>query len=385
MGRESAATAGSKHILHLFSTFGPGGAELRVISFILRAGARFQHTIAAMNGDLRAAGRLGSVPQARILPGAVRRNRLMAPWHVRNLVRRLRPDLVVTYNWGSVDGLLGALLARVCEVIHTEDGFGADEAAGLKWRRVMARRLLLRKAWRTVVPSRLLERIALEQYRLTRSKVEFIPNGIDVERFRPNADRSARTELGIPQEDLVFGTVCNLRGEKNLGMMIRAFAAAGLEQSRLVIAGDGPKRMEWEAVAREAGCAGRVVFAGATADPAPYYAAMDVFLMSSVTEQMPTVLLEAMSCGLPALCTDVGDSAAILESCEAVEIVPSRDASAYARSLRILASEPELRARLGEKNRRLCLEKYSLDRMTGRYIDLYCDACRVRDKPPVKE
>ena len=105
-----------------------------------------------------------------------------------------------------------------------------------------------------------------------------------------------------------------LAPEKNLGLLLRAVAASGIAGVRVVLAGGGTCRAEWEALAADLGLGSRVIFPGFLADPASCYGAFDLFAMSSDTEQMPLALLEAMAAGLPAICTDVGDSAEILGS-----------------------------------------------------------------------
>jgi glycosyltransferase involved in cell wall biosynthesis len=105
-----------------------------------------------------------------------------------------------------------------------------------------------------------------------------------------------------------------------------------------------------------------------------YYQAFDVFVMSSVTEQMPMALLEAMACGLPAVCTDVGDTAQMLDTAAAPSLVPSSNLEAYTEALRAAAARPDWRMLAGTSNRARCVEHYSLDRMVQEYSALYRSA-----------
>jgi glycosyltransferase involved in cell wall biosynthesis len=240
---------------------------------------------------------------------------------------------------------------------------------------------VLRGAYSLVVPSQTLQRIALEQYRLPAAKVRLIVNGVDTGRFYPGGNAPLRRELGIPAGGVVFGTVGRLRGEKNLGLLLRAFARLRPIDSWLVIIGEGECGARWQTEAHSLGIAHRVVFAGSHPDPAPFYRLFDVFVMSSSTEQMPLSLLEAMSAGLPALCTNVGDSAAMLDAGTAPEIVPPGSVEDYANALHAFAGDSELRRRLGEKNRRLCLDRYSNQQMISRWLRLYREAAgRVSSK-----
>jgi len=286
------------------------------------------------------------------------------------------PDLLITYNWGATEALMAVLSLRL-PAIHTEDGFGVDEKQRLKRRRVLVRRVLLRRAFAVVVPSNALRQIATTKYRLPESKVRFIVNGVDLDRFRPEGSRSLREQLRAPDDMVVFGTVGWLRPEKGLDALIRLFAQADIPNTKLVIVGDGPCRAKLEELVQHLQLTERVCFVGATDDPAPYLHALDVFVMSSRTEQTPISLLEAMACGLPAICTDVGDSALLLGTNQHPMVVPPDQPMPYIKALKELAASAELRKQSGEENRLRCEQNYSYSRMLESYRELYSDALRT--------
>jgi len=352
-------------ILHVSWGFGTGGAEVRLARLANAFGRRYEHWLAPLSGEL-------SITR-RFAPGvawrAVQAPQPASAAAFARLIRRLRPALVQTYNWGAIDAAAGAVLARA-PLLHTEDGFGADEADGPKARRVWARRLVLPFARRVAVPSETLEQIALNLYRLPRRKVVRIPNGVDTSVFFPGRNDALRAELGIGPEEFVAGTVGHLRPEKNLAFLLRAFAAAQIPASRLVICGRGAEEGPLGELARELGLGGRVLFAGEV-DPAPWYRMFDLFVMSSLTEQMPLALLEAMATGLPALCTDAGDTAAMLASPDLPAIVPRGDFGGYVRALREWASNPSLRQAAGARHRARCEREFSLEKMVERWAALY--------------
>ncbi len=114
---------------------------------------------------------------------------------------------MLTSNWGSIEWAM-ANIGAVTRHIHLEGGFGSDEIASQRRRRILARRVFLRR--RTiVVPSRTLQRIATENWRLDPESVRYIPNGIDLARF------ATRGRPRGPADELVLGTVAALRPEKN--------------------------------------------------------------------------------------------------------------------------------------------------------------------------
>jgi glycosyltransferase involved in cell wall biosynthesis len=368
------STPGRPHLLHVFPTFAVGGAQARTVGIINALGDEFQHSILALDDRWDAAQRIDPRFGVHLLQPPQTKNPLRRPIALRRILVRSAPDLLVTYNWGATEALLAAWSGLHLPAIHNEDGFGADEAHGLKRRRVLARRVLLRPAFATVVPSQTLRRIATEEYRLPESKVRFIVNGVDLSRFHSTGDRSLRTRLPADEDAVVFGTVAQLRREKGLDALIRAFAGADIPNAKLVIVGDGPCRGELEELVRCLQLTERVCFPGSTDDPVPYLRALDVFVMASRTEQTPISLLEAMACGLPAVCTDVGDTALLLGTKDRPVLVPLDQPKAYADALRQLARSAELRRELGTRNRLRCEQNYSFSRMLDAYRKLYCDA-----------
>ncbi|MBV8843540.1 MAG: glycosyltransferase [Bryobacterales bacterium] len=364
-------------LLHVFPGFGPGGTQLRMVSIINAMGARFAHRIIALDGVLEAAKAISGSVDATVegLP------KTTGPLAFRALVAGWRPAAVLTYNWGALEGTLGARLAGV-PVIHSECGFGTDEAQSLKRRRVWMRRLVLNNIYRTVVTSKTMLNIARREFKLLRHKVQLIPTGVDVEHYRPRNGPAAR-------EGVVFGYLGGLRPEKNLMLLIRSFSKAAVPNSKLILAGEGPCRAELTALVSELGIAGRVEFAGHQADPAAFLRRLDVFAMSSVTEQVSNAQLEAMASGLPVICTDVGDSRELLGESAPGCVAPSNDEPAYTQALRQIGKDPNRRSMLGAANRERTVRCYSKERMVEEYRTLIEGAIvankRVRAAQPDEE
>ncbi len=372
------------HLLHVFPSFETGGAQVRTVILMNALGAAYRHTVAAMNGDYSAGQRLDAGVEYKTLEPPPISGTLAWARHFARLLRDLRPHLLLTYNWGSIEAVMGSILAPVCPVVHVEDGFGPDEASGLKARRVWTRRAVLRRVSTMAVPSRTLERIALGQYWLPRHKVEFIPNGVDTARFFPRSNPEFRAAMGLPEDAFVVGTVGRLRPEKDLVTLVQRFKAAGIPDSRLVFVGDGPSRPEIESSARVQGITSQCVFAGELFDTSACYGAFDLFAMTSITEQMPIGLLEAMSAGLPVLCTAAGDTAEILEGSPGPQVLPGPDPAQYQEVLRSLAADPDLRQRNGAWNRERVISNYSLDAMVRRWDHLYRQAAHM-ELPPASQ
>ena len=364
------------HLCHVFSTFEPGGTEVRTTEVIRRLPATFEHSILAMDGRYGCRRR---VPEERVrewLDGFPTRGRLAALRIAAQLLDR-RPDLVLTYNWGAIETVAALGMRGFRAVLHHEESFGADELTSQKRRRVWFRRAVLRLGRGVVVPSRTMQRIARETWRLPARLVHFVPNAVDTDRFAPGDRRAARAALDLPQDAQVVGSVGHLRPEKTYGMLVETFASLrGVGQAWLLLVGGGNERPALEALAAECGVRERIRFTGVLDDPLPAYRVMDVFALSSATEQMPLAVLEAMAVGLPVLATAVGDVAAMVSDANRPWVLPADDCAGYRAGLGALLADAGLRRRIGDANRAHCVKTTSIVAMVEAYRRLYEAAAR---------
>ena len=328
--------------------------------------------VVALDGDTSCRERLDPALDISFPTVDAPKNAMLAnAWRFRSLLRRWRPDVLVTGNWGAIEFAM-ANLPPLTRHLHVVDGFGPEERETQIGRRVLIRRLVLGRG-KVIVPSRNLERIATEVWKLPARVVKYVPNGIDLARFSSGPGMLSRDHEGPP----VIGTVAALREEKNLGRLIRAFASAvrdgpasmapGSRDSmapgrlrsvvpgsdlpgRLVIVGDGPERASLTSLAAELGVSELITFAGHRDDTPALYASFDLFALTSDTEQMPLSVIEAMASGLPVVSTDVGDVRAMLAP-ENAAYVGAREDAVIARSLAALLANPHDRARIGAANR----------------------------------
>jgi glycosyltransferase involved in cell wall biosynthesis len=367
------------HLCHVFPAFGNGGPEVRTAIVINATADRFRHTILSISGDISGGHRIHAkdsvvdrVPRASGWGGY--------PRVLARTLRTLRPDLLMTYGWGGIDAIVVGRLCGVVRVIHGEDGFLPDEAQSQKPHRLFARQLALRTVSRVIVPSRTLVDIADRLWRLPPRKTCYVPNGVDASRFSPaTADErsAARGRFGFQDSDMVIGTVGHLRPEKNYVRLVDAFAKLpGDIRPKLLIVGDGDLRSALDRQISSLGLSDHVVFAGIVADPVECYRAMDLFALSSDTEQMPLVVLEAMGAGLAVLSTDVGDVREMVSEGNRPYITPLSDADAFVRGLMVLTQNAQARTSLGQMNRSRCVTLYDLQRMVDRYRTLYWDVLR---------
>lgn len=367
-------------ILHLHSGFNLGGKEARAVRLMNHWGESAHHTVisadheamgarAAIAADVPCAFPMDAAPSLNGLPGLRR---------YRQWARYMRDfDLVLTYNWGSMDGVMAHRMfspfMTLPPLIHHEDGFNEDEAERLNPKRNLFRQAALARAHALVVPSRVLEDIALGAWAQPRRRVARIPNGIDVAAY----DKPTRADAipGLAREEGVatIGTLAGLRAVKNLPRLVRAVAPLG-DKVRLVIVGDGPERDAIAAQARALGFESRLALPGFMANPAHFMGLFDMFALSSDSEQFPISLVEAMAAGLPVVATDVGDVRNMVAEANLPFIVPVHDEAGFSAALARMAGDAGLRATLGAVNQQRAQANYQEADMLARYSALYSDA-----------
>jgi glycosyltransferase involved in cell wall biosynthesis len=247
---------------------------------------------------------------------------------------------------------------------------------------VAARNLWLRDADAFVAMSRAIEREMLDA-RLPREKVFYLPHGVDTRRFRapgPGERAALRGQLGLPQDALVVAWTGRLLRGKGLETLLDAFAVVAADDDRpmLLLVGSGEGQAlsveaDVRARAAEGPLAGRVVFAGAADDVAPWLRAADVFAFPSEYEALGLSLLEAAASGLACAGARTGGIVDILRDGENGLLFPPRDAAGLAAALRALVGDAGLRDRLGREARRSVEKGFDEETSAERYRALFSE------------
>ena len=368
-------------VAHLRATQGPGGGPDKTI---VLATARHDRT------------------RARVTAFFLSRHRDPLPG-VAHLARETGVKPVILADHGPLDvSLLWRIRRELdrcrCRILHTHDfksdvvGWGvARTIPGLQlvatahgWSRpVDAKhrlyqgldRWVLRRFPRVLTVS---EDTASRLVRagIRRSRVTVIPNGVDVEQWKPVG--KAPRPAGFPSEGSVVGVVGRLSLDKDVETVIDALArlVGSFPGTTLVVVGEGPRRAALEKRAREAGMQERVRFLGYRADMREIYAALDLFVQSSRTEGMPNTILEAMAMGRPVVATAVGGVPEMIRDGQDGLLFPVGDAETLAARLKALLEDAELRRRLGEQARRRVEERFSFAARLRRLEDLYEEMAR---------
>lgn len=364
-------------ILHCHSTFSLGGKEARAVRLMNVFGDAAEHVI--LSAVPEALGARDAIdPGIRVsFPGdaAPALHGKPSPARYDRLSRYMQQfDLVLTYNWGSMDAVgarrMFAGVRRLPRLIHHEDGFNVSESARLDGKRNLFRRLMLPTAQRLVVPSQRLEDVARTVWKQPAKRVVRIPNGIDISRYAEAPEEGSIPGFVRAPGDVVVGTLAGLRGVKNLPRLVRAVAAQP-SNVKLVIVGEGPERNTILAEAARLGIAERVLLPGFLAEPHRYVGHFDIFALSSDSEQFPISLIEAMAAGLPVVSTDVGDVRAMVAPENQPLIVSVGDEAGFANALSKLVSDHALQRQIGAANLMVAHKVYGETAMIAAYRKLY--------------
>ena len=359
-------------LLHLHSSFSLGGKEARAVRLMNLMGSRASHTIlSAVPDALGARDAIAPDIDVAFPADAPPLHGKPGPARYRDLARYMqRFDLVLSYNWGSMDGVMAhrlfAPFRDLPPLIHHEDGFNEDESVRRNWKRNAFRRLALPTAEALVVPSALLQRIAADEWG-ARRRTQMIRNGIDVAAYA-GAPTAAIPGLERREGEVIVGTVAGLRKVKDLPRLVRAVALLPAH-IRLVIVGEGPERGEILSEAAACGMADRLVMPGFMAEPSRWIGHFDLLALSSQSEQQPIAVIEAMAAGLPVVSPDVGDVAAMVAPDNRRFIVA--DEGGFRAALTDMVGDSGLRARIGAANRRAAAERFDESTMVAAYENLY--------------
>lgn len=370
-----------RHLLHVMPTFAPGGVQIRVAYLINHMPlvdpgfAAARHTIIAMDGNFSAESRLAPGHRVELRKPPAAGGLLERIRAYRSEIRRLKPDLMLTYQWGAIEWALANRFSPLCPQVHLESGFGAEEADRQLSRRVWMRRLALGHVRGMVVPSTTLAAIAARDWWVDEDKILYIPNGVDCEKYACAPVEGAVPGFVKQPGEKIVGTLTPLRPEKNLSRLIRAFAAVvadpAVGPARLLILGEGMERPRLEALARELHVADRVLLPGHVDAPEAALGWFDLYAISSDTEQMPNAVNQAMAAGKAVVGLDVGDVKVILSPENKPYVVPKGDDAAFAGAMKTLLLDDDGRAAIGLANAAHVRANYTLKGMVEAYVPVW--------------
>lgn len=303
-------------------------------------------------------------------------------WHVPRVLRELKyalrtqqPALLQTFLWHA--NLLGAIAGRRAGIPHIVTGIRVAE------RRRNLHGWFARKTAhlvdRHVCVSHGVAEFSAQKFGLARDRLVVISNGIDIARYP--VEPVPHAALGLADSRRAVTFVGRLDGQKRVDWLLKRFAqiAPALPEHDLLIAGRGPERERLEQLAQQLQIANRVRFLGWRADVPGLLSASDLLVLTSASEGMPNVVLEAMASGIPLVATQAEGVTEVLGDLADQQSVAIDDADGFCEKVVTLAQNRQLASDLGRQNRIRVKSEFSLEKMVVRYEQLYESLLRSHD------
>ena len=375
------ARSGCMKILHLITGLSTGGAEMMLYKLVSKMDRnKFEIQVISLT-DIGPIGKkiedLGipvkSLGIARGMPDP-RVVFKLAKWFRRDI-----PDLIQTWMYHA--DLVGGLAARFAENIPVVWGIhhsNLDSEGNKRTTVWTAKTCAWLSRWLPVqiVCCSEASKCVHTVIGYDSGRMIVIPNGFDLNLFKPNSDRVAlvRQEFGIPEDIILIGLIGRFNPQKDHRNFIKAAALLqkNIPNVQFLFCGDditweNHKLSKW---IEGSGLSKNFHLLGKRDDIAKIMIALDIASSSSFGEAFPLVVGEAMACGVPCVVTDVGDSALIVGDTGIV--VPPKNPQALAEGWgRLIEMGAEARRKLGIAARKRIQANYSLAAITGQYEDLY--------------
>ena len=274
-------------------------------------------------------------------------------------------------------GPYALLSKRVLHVPYVVHGTGDDVYLAYRFKKQVMT-AILRQADTVVALSNDMKRVLCQFWQ---RDILVIPNGVDLQAFQGIERESARTQLGIGEHDRVIIFVGRLNRIKGVEHLIAAFSpiSRAAPNARLLLVGDGPERQKLQQQANDLDLSRYVTFVGAVSrDYIPVYLlSSDIFVLPSLSEGLPNVLLEAMAAALPVVATNVGGNSFLVEEGVNGFLVRPRDASQIASRVLAILGDPQLAHHLSA-NSRTRVQRYSWETVASELEQAYLNCLALR-------
>jgi glycosyltransferase involved in cell wall biosynthesis len=372
-GSGSGRCAGRPRILQVLYSFRMGGSEVFGVQLarqLLERGAEV--VCGALDSSpgplLERCAQYGIRTIDLAVPAVNPLGRNGLSWRLMRKLRELRPDAVHLQHFLGLNKLgIPARLAGIHRIVVTEHSV-LDVARS--WTGKTRARLSWRLASDITVVHQSIKDYLCGELGIPQERVHVIPIGIEIEDYGRNQRAAMRVRLGLGSE-IVFVFVGRLAPVKNVGGLLSAFLAVqerSATPARLIIVGDGEERGACEELLRSHPLGERVTLVGEQADPRPYLAAADVFVLNSRSEGTPRALLEAMAMGLPAISPAVGGVCDLLAG-RGWLTAPGSPA-ALENALQAVLENPDSIAASGARCREYVCANFDSRRIVGQYQSL---------------
>jgi glycosyltransferase involved in cell wall biosynthesis len=361
-----------KHIMHVLFSLGTSGLQKQVVNLINGSDRdRFRHSVCC----LEYIGRYGEsfdepAPSIHLMNKKPGLSPLLVP-RLARLFRRCDVDVVHTRTFGTL--FYSAPAARLARRALVYGEHGDLPMMRHKGRVRWSFRLFARMTDRLYAVTEAGRTCLTELTGRDPASIPVIHNGVESDVFMPGDPAAARRRLGIEADAFTIGFVGRVAPVKNLKALFDALPDvwAAVENTDVIIAGDGPAMKQVRRMAADSNRPDRVHLLGDRDDVHELLPAMSVVVLPSFSEGHSNTILEAASAGCPVIASDVGGNPEIVHDGETGFLFPLDRPKELGRRIIEVARSDALRRRLGANARKLALSEFSIDAMIDRYEKLY--------------
>lgn len=360
-------------VAHLLYSFGKGGMENGVVKLINGTlDKSIRHIVISFTKDISISNRVkGSNFEVYVVS---HENTFTRLWYLLKLIRKEKISLIHARGWPTMmEAALLRLMIPKIRAIFSFHGRSHQELSGIGIRRKYAQIVLSRFFDQIITLTESMKLEIINDFRISGKKIEIISNGVHFENFSQGIRKNIRRQLNISQDDLVIGFVGRLDPVKNIPTLIAAFDLLSRKPGEywLVIVGGGDEEQRLRSEAFRGPCADRILFTGFVENVQDYMHAFDIYAQSSLYEGLSNTILEAMSLGLPVVCSRVGGNVDIVKDGETGFLFDCYDYKNLSKIFYDLLSNPELRYKIKENCENIILNDYSIENMVAAYTSFY--------------
>lgn len=299
-------------------------------------------------------------------------------FHLPPLLKEMSPD-ILNAHYVSPTGFGGFFWSKIMRIpsvftLHGEDIYDPIYSVPKVLQRLM--KGVLRNCSDITAISSFVKNIVVSKFSISEERIKVIPNGVNTKKFTPYCNGTViREKYHIKDNELLVLTVQRLHPRKAVQYFLKVISKISKSEDRMrfMIVGDGPEKLKLMKLSRMLKIEDKLIFTGFVPDSTlpSYYAACDIFTLHTLYEGLGVVLLEAIASGKPVVTTIAGGTTDIIQDGVNGLLVKPRDIEAFTNAVLILANNKDLRTKMGERGRKMAVDKFDWEKIAKKYIQVY--------------